>query len=883
MTMPRPEDILAELDKIPPSGGTAASTAPKGAAGPPAGSVMRGATAAIDPNGMWWYGGANGWTQGYAASQADRQAAGIGPVSTPRAGTTGTGTGTRDFTAEKAATQAAGGGTANPPAWVAPGATRAVDKSGLTVWTKDPTTQLWINAGFPPNAADKANAARIAGGITPTAQPQTSTQTATQPQQPQILDPLKSNQAPTYQSQLLQNAVVPGAQQSQTDTRTLSLGNALNQIAVRNPNEGFSGYINPSPGVRVTPLSYGTGPAYNTNTWNFSPGVGPRTTEPANLFSPMSVTVPNWYNPETGFNNRGFAEPFDVGFNVTNANIDPLAGPITQGGMGQMTIAGSQNAQVHLGDGRTMGFNPQAMPHSNIGLAVGRDFSGLDPARAAAATLALIDQRTRDEEMANASLGAGYGVDGGQRAFARGGRVQTYGNGGRVGIDPLGRPDLVTNEPIIGIGMHSGRPRLMLGEDNADRDRIPDREAVYMRNGGMDIVPLEPFAGGGRVQTQQQQETDPNFWKRFLMTDVGRTFVRPTVWPAPVPFAEGGGIRIGGDTIGTPTLPTPTPTPTQPTGTVGDAPPNTGTDAPPSTPPTTPTTPPVTPPVTPTAPPVTPPVTPPVSQVPPFVDPLAGYDPLNPSLLAPWEALMRRNASQEHLRNIIDNPRRRAAGLGASTGIPVLSGDVPAEQLGAGQFFDTSGQVNRMYGEILGAQSDYRNLGPEEDVSGDLTRVSEIGGLLEDMERIADIELQQQVVMAGVPTAEAIQSMNGQFMAMEEERGRLLSTGFEDSPQMQTLLQGMARLRSQIGEAENARNTALQKQAVYTAQIEALRNRMGPTNEAALRTELARRNENISRQDKRVQNKVKVANLAKIGVPNLGAPVKPLDPLAAAA
>ncbi len=81
---------------------------------------------------------------------------------------------------------------------------------------------------------------------------------------------------------------------------------------------------------------------------------------------------------------------------------------------------------------------------------------------------------------------AGSGVQTEEEAAA----LRGYSKGGRVATGPLGgKPDQVTNEPIIAIGMMTGKPHFIAGEDNADADSRPNPEMIS-------IKPMPGYATG---------------------------------------------------------------------------------------------------------------------------------------------------------------------------------------------------------------------------------------------------------------------------------------------------------------------------------------------------------------------------------------------------
>lgn len=780
-----------------------------------------------------------GWTPSlYPPNADDKKLAGGGTGGTggARSGTAGnlypTSNQRRD------AEQTALGGRKDPdPTWLMhPSGARAMDRNGA-IYTRDSGTGNWTTQGQLYNkftdgpwvmqAVAAERAVGRAGGA-----PATTT-TTTPP-------------GATFTQQ--QNQMVPDF----PGTRTTMLPSSVNNVAIQNPYTGANGFINQSPGTLNRAEGMRGGFVFSPFDRGFSQAERP---------IQAAVTTPEWLNNE-GRNEAGIAVPTTIG--VTPG---PRSDTALMGGAGTVPVqVAGNNVQVFRPDGGSTGFVLDAVPAANIAMAQGRSFSGLSPQQQAAATFMLLDDQMNgslsDPYRTNegAFIFGGGGVDGGTRGFATGGRVSTR---------PLGEADLITNGPKALVDMRTGKVDAVMGEDNADMDMRPDPEALFFsgrNNSTLDIVPLDParFAGGGRVQNQDE---DPRYWQRFLQTDVGKTFVVPPFWPviapptvAPVfmpqamndarPFAEGGSIQTGG-------------------GPIGDLPPVPPSDEPPPPPPPIP--PPTPPPGDGTSIPIDPggiyvPSPPPV--IPPFVDPNKDFNVLDPSILAPWQGASNQLMAEQARRQAYQY-RRQAGGLGAEVGIPVLEGQPITQAAPAGTFYDYRPQVNRMISDIIGAQGEYRALGPEEDTTGDIYRVSQIGNLLDDIKRKTNLEDLNSVIFAGVPTSADIASLNNQWQEMENERQRLISVGQSESTQMENVLRSIQAIRGQINDAQGALNSATQKKAAYDAQIAAINLRLGAANEADLRTELARRQERINNQDKRVQRKTEVANLAKLGVPNL--------------
>ena len=893
MTMPTPEEILKQIEedikKQPTSAPQPAAAAPR-----PAGTEVSPGRI-ISPNGLttYMYNSRSGeWEPSpYPPSAADKAAAGIGgsstTSSTPRV----------DYTAQKSQQQVAAGGSPNLPAGayqIAP--TRAVDASGLTIWTKDPTTGNWTNAGFPPNTADKQAAMRVAaetrsaGGASTSVSPRAS--------------------------ESLRGPSLPGM----PDTTTRTLPSSVNNVAIQNPNTGFSGFINRSPG-NTAPRSLGYGPAVSTNTITFNQNER-GFTQAANPIA-GSYTFPSWMDPLTGRTDAGFAAPATIG--VTTGAL-----PTTF----QEMVAGTNTTPIQLAGPNVTysapdkswgtGFVLDALPHSNIALAQGRDFSGLSPQGQAAATFMLLDDQMNNEMSgAYRTADGAYIFGGGGESeggigwsnFAKGGRVMAgmhmmpdgsmmrgpmmMAGGGRAVSSPLGGrastsgPKLmVTPEQMYLVGK-SGKVYATMGEDNADPDRRPDRELLMLhgpRNATMDIVPLEPFAQGGRVQADQMSPAEIAMMLRARMAGLSG---RPELEGAPPTgrvFAWYPGFAEGGTVTAAPAPPTGS-FKTRPNGEIYWDPGTPVVDTPaPTAPEPTPTAPTPSGPVAPS--------TPPVGDIsidnppppPPLPEENVGFDIFDPNILAPWEAEARRNAWREHLRQTIDEPRRRAAGFipGTSTAIEVLQGDAPTEALGPGAYYSTDSQVNRVIGEILGAQADYRALGPEEDVTPVRERATYLGNAIDDFARIRQLEDARVAAQAGGNVPSVDPSVIADLQAQLAELGQQIGaaehglTLYPDptgtgKAHLNQLYEQRNELEQRIKDAQKTGLNVADKVSVIDAQIASIRSRLpAGASEADVRTELARLNERIQRQDKRVGLSKQVANLQKLGVPSLNGPIVPV-------
>lgn len=108
-------------------------------------------------------------------------------------------------------------------------------------------------------------------------------------------------------------------------------------------------------------------------------------------------------------------------------------------------------------------------------------------------------------------------------SFAQGGSISA---GGPMQVG--GQPQMVTDEPIVGIGMQSRQPRFTVGEPNALTGR-PTREVLSGGNGTMNVTPLEPSVPIMQAPVPQGS-TDPRIMSLFAQTAAQR--MRPRV---PIP------------------------------------------------------------------------------------------------------------------------------------------------------------------------------------------------------------------------------------------------------------------------------------------------------------------------------------------------------------
>lgn len=921
----------------PTAGGGGAPPPPPGKTGadaPPPGSKMQGPNNAIDNNGYTWHLGANGWEQGYIASAAAQREAGIGP-SARAGGTSGGGTNVnyqQQGVDNKTAIQQSQGAMASLPPRAfeyAPGRAYWQPAGSLagSVLQKDPSTGLWVTSGFPVSSADKAavmqgiRAEIAAGRWNGTAPVAGGTPTTT-----------TSSQSPY--------AGLAGAPGTLTNASGVNIAglDPFRQSGIGIPQEGrrtLTDYgLNTMQAGRQGsltqfPVAPGfRGPGETGNAIQFANGsYGARTLEPQMVFAPAVASVPDTYVRGQG-NVNDANRAYDVPFNIGS------------GGAGLLNIAGN-NVQLQSADkGTGYGYALNAMPSSSVFALTGRNGSE-DPALQAVQQLQLQaainqyglgalmatnpnqfggyhagtgnDPFSGNGGMAQGQFWGGYSPDpeGGYRTsdgayiFGGGGGDVPFGSmatGGRVIYDPFvrmagggsvashplagmsgGPKQLVTNEPILGVSLPAlqrGRivPRLLVGEDNADRGYAPNKELLSFGNGQMRVTPLQPpvrMADGGTVTsapalfrnniTQQIQEfpngIDPEaagMWDPYTPPASDPTPPPPVQWaPTPPPPNAPNGPE---ETPGANQPTDPNVIPIDPGGIYA---------------PTNSTTPP-----------------------PPPPEP--AYDPFNPNILAPYQSAINTLDLQDARRNQYQY-RRAAGNLGREQGRTVLNGGVPGTDAGAGMFWDMRPQVTNAVNEILGNQSALRSLGPNEDVTSAWQNVSDIGNNLSDIQRIRDLQDARVAVQAGgnVPsltgTSLDVPALLNTMSELEHELQVVNANGNSPSSLAAFNYGSLQELQNAYAQAQHAYNQALNttqaistetgdKTAVIDAQIAALQARLPPgANEASLRTKLAQYQDQIAKQKKRTDLSSVIQNLSKAGVPSLTAPIQSVDPFAQAA
>lgn len=507
--MPTPQEIQEELDKFFGTGGAKPGGAPAAPerGPPPAGTTLvpGNPNRAISSTVAYTYNTATGqWDAGLYPPSRDERNTILGP--TGGSGGTGTRTGTGSTTnyaqqnlENKVAVNSNAPGYSDRDALIQQGGRmlggNTIIMPNWDKYTIEAGTGLYKAFGRATTTDVRALGTQIA-----------SERTSGATFQPGQLTP-QAPVAATAPRASLAGPLVPGA----PDTRTSSLPSSVNQVAIQNPGLGFNGFINKGVGVRA-PASMGLGPSVSTNRIEFSPYERGYTMADRPIAG--SVTVPSWMDATTGRNEAGVGVPTSIGVSM-GARPDSFEGMLAQAANTVPLQMAGNNVQFNAPDRSWgTGFVLDALPHSNIAMAQGRNFGGLSPQNQAAATWMLLDQQM------NGEMSGAYRTVDGAHIFGGGGGSDaglgwsgpSYAGGGRVAHGPLGRPDLITNEPIIGIGVHSGQRRFLLGEDNADRDRMPDAEAVYFsgrNNSTMDIVPLDParrFDEGGRVGAEEDED-----------------------------------------------------------------------------------------------------------------------------------------------------------------------------------------------------------------------------------------------------------------------------------------------------------------------------------------------------------------------------------------
>lgn len=865
----------------------------------PAGAKPAGAGRFLDNDGIQWYAQSDGtYKPGYAASAAEQQQYGIGPKSGGGGGSAGAKTGGTGGTTyapkapvnyaeknvqDKLSTNANLPGYAQKDALLAGGG-KALGNNVIVMpnhdkYSLEAGTGLFRALGQASTADLRAVGSQMmaqstanrtgGGGTSPVGLPSGTPSSVTDPNARAFTTAPLSG--PTYGP-----PVTPGA----PDTRTQSLGPVLNQIAVHNPSNGFNGFINKEEGQRA-PFSQGVSPANGSNQILFSQGAH-GFTQDENPFGQVSYTTPTTFDTKTGFNDQGFAVPttFGVTYGTPNYSPDPFgtAGSNTV----PLTMAGS-NVSFMRPDGSTTGFVRDAMPASNIGLATGRDFSGLNPAAQAAAQFAMLDRqmggalsnsyRTGEDPNIYGGYGGDFSVA--DRGFAGGGRVAV-----RPFTGPVTNPkSMVTPEPMTLIGNYTGHKYALMGEDNADPGNVPNHELLRFsgpQNSNLNITPLEPFAGGGSIQAGPMMgfpmtlQERGQAWQQY-MQQVQQRMAREGTLGQSRAFAGGGTIQANsGEPIPTSDAGGPITNPTDPGQQV---PPPTGTPNNPDPFPTpTPTTPPE-----------------PTAPIPGSQGPVAQYNgpayTPDPNVLAPWTEAQRQLQIQDAARDAYMY-RWKTAGLSGPKAIDVIQGDVPQGELPPSMYYDPSGQVNRVIGEIVGAQSNLQRLGGAEDMLPVEQRATYLGHALDDTQRIRDLEL--SLVSAGAHTGIDQGAQSAYQAGLEAAQNGLQNLQASGGATPQQLAEAQKAIdfwanliNNPTGGIVTPGSGAGQAQIIQ-AQIDALKAKLpkdaqgNPIPEADLKTELALLADRKAKNQQRLDLSSQVSNLAKLGVPKLSGPIIPV-------
>lgn len=497
----------------------------------------------LPANGLWT-GPANQPGSNYKVAQADgtyqvhtvQKDGSIQTASTsvgPRAGGSGgssyTPSDPNRFNDAKAQRQLAGGATPDLPAGSRQvDATRAISPSGATVLTLDPETRLWVNAGFPPNAQDRAaGIAGARGGIMPGAAaaapgvllPQGTSVPPGQPGAERAslafnapdpagrqyaglsgfqgpggaLTPAQSPQLPSFAA-----ATQPGYGVPVAGRGSMNSGNDLNMLIAQGRWAQQSGPV-------VQPNASRPNNAYEIvfrNQGFYDPSRG--TVAADRAIPGVNFSVPLGYQRgSSGYTlpNGAFA-PYDIPINVTAPGMG-ANGVANPGGAGLIQMAGPNNAWVRNADGGSTGWVTRGSGSNDIGLTYGRSLSN-DSATRAVQTAQLMDARDQLTALGYSPQAALAAMTAASPSSWQaddeedgGGGPRPYAKGGSVASRPLGNAATdgqVVSEPVIGYGTITGKAHFILGEDNADADSLPNPERIK-------ITPIRGYATGGTVTT----------------------------------------------------------------------------------------------------------------------------------------------------------------------------------------------------------------------------------------------------------------------------------------------------------------------------------------------------------------------------------------------
>ncbi len=458
----------------------------------------------------------------------------------------------------------------------------------------------------------------------------------------------------------------------------------------------------------------------------------------------------------------------------------------------------------------------------------------------AAAQAAMAQAQKDKDEKDKAAGGGDYSVE---NRFAGGGQVITR----PLGSGPTAPKQMITPEQMYLVGK-SGKVYGTMGEDNKDPGTVPNKELLTLYGPGnntLDIKPLQPFANGGQAQYQpqpmspaqqamQEEAAAKEYWRTHRGMADSLPLFRQQQTFLPTYLQNGGMITPQANVL---------PVPFADGGMVNID--NGGIDAP------------------------------------------HPFDPLSSDIIKPWEQAQQTLERQAHLRSTVDDPRRRAAGLGSSTGLSVLQGGIPDNNVGPGMFYDLKPQVDNAISQITGTQNAIRALGPEVDTSPLYGQTSDIGINLRTNDRLRDLAI-SRVAAAATDEAAKVQArsklagMQAELIAAQNAYNNAYqysATQGGDDPQ--AALQHVYDLQAKItGLQSDIDSTNAQLQGsgpnlmAIDAEIAALQNSLPPGwTEAEARTRLAQLQTQISNADTRTQKGVEIKNLASLGVPNLTAPL----------
>ena len=419
---------------------------------------------------------------------------------------------------------------------------------------------------------------------------------------------------------------------------------------------------------------------------------------------------------------------------------------------------------------------------------------------------------------------------------------------------------MTTGEPIIGIGAYTGQRHFIVGED-ATGDGRPDAERLT-------ISPLHrpaqirAFGPGGNVDYEAGGPGG-------ISSPPPPVYVPP---PTPTPIFEpeaGGGVGAAPPPVVEPSpITPPIATPTSGAGPGGPtpelAPP--GSNVPPFD---------IPPVIGPGGGPI---AGPPSGGVGPLLPPrvippslptlIPDFNALDPNILNPFQDAIARLNWEDRMRNVY-NYRFAAGGLPSATGISVLPGQNPTQELPNGMFYDWRPQTNQAIADITNRQRELGALGAIEDTAPVQDRLTFISNTLDDLNRIRDLENARVAAVAGgnVP---GIDTTSIEADIQSRLTGLL---SIPPGPKRQEAEAALASLQSQLERIQflnqQAGSGSADRTSVIDAQIADLRNRTQGMTEEQARTELAQLQQRLNRNTSRINLTSEVQNLAKAGIPPL--------------